>query len=91
MKGSILAAAAALAGGVSAARVHHRHAAAHDLFQKRGHAEGEVCTTIVNTIYGEMSTFCEITWKLEAEKRSKVLASDGRCGVWIRSNFISTV
>lgn len=55
MKGSILAAAAALAGSVSAARVGHRHAAAHDLFQKRGHAEGEVCTTIVNTIYGEMT------------------------------------
>ncbi|ERT02186.1 uncharacterized protein SPSK_05120 [Sporothrix schenckii 1099-18] len=55
MKVSILAAAAALAGGVSANRVHHRHAAAHDLFQKRGHAEGEVCTTIVSTIYGEMT------------------------------------
>ena len=77
MKGSILAAAAALAGGVSAARVHHRHAAAHDLFQKRGHAEGEVCTTIVNTIYGEMSTFCEITItrRLKAKTESKVLAS----------------
>ncbi|CAK7205052.1 hypothetical protein SEUCBS139899_007816 [Sporothrix eucalyptigena] len=55
MKGSILAAAAALVGSASAGRLHHRHAAAHDLFEKRGHAENEVCTTIVNTIYGEMT------------------------------------
>ncbi|CAK7232781.1 hypothetical protein SBRCBS47491_008387 [Sporothrix bragantina] len=53
MKGSIVAAAAALAGGVSAGHLGHRHA--HGLFEKRGHAEGEVCTTIVNTIYGEMT------------------------------------
>ena len=54
MKGSILAAAAAFAGGVSASRINHRHAAAHELFEKRGAAD-EICTTVVNTIYGEMS------------------------------------
>ena len=54
-----MAAAAVLAGGVSASRVHHRHAAAHELFQKRG--GDELCTTIVNTIYGEISTSTERT------------------------------
>ncbi|CAK7263594.1 hypothetical protein SEPCBS57363_000639 [Sporothrix epigloea] len=57
MKGSILAAAAALAGCVSAHRLNHRHAAVHGLFEKRGTAEGEVCTTIVSTIYGEMTWY----------------------------------
>lgn len=53
MKGSILAAAAALVGTASAGHVHLRHADMHQLFEKRG--ASEVCTTIVETIYGEMS------------------------------------
>ncbi|OLN81003.1 putative beta-glucosidase btgE [Colletotrichum chlorophyti] len=53
MKGSILAAAAAAVGGVSAA--HHRHA--HGELFKRGADQASVCvpgcTTIYTTIYGE--------------------------------------
>jgi hypothetical protein len=63
MKGAIVAAAAAmLAGGVSAARAHgHRHA--HALFEKKGvEAADEVCTpgctTIYSTITGEMTRMC---------------------------------
>jgi len=57
MKAAIVAsAAAALAGGVSAHRNHHRHAHK-DLFERRGYNEGEVCvpgcTTIYSTITGE--------------------------------------
>ncbi|OAA64443.1 cell wall glucanase [Niveomyces insectorum RCEF 264] len=57
MKGSLVAAAAALIGSASAGRIHHRHAAAHELFEKRGDSGNELCTTIYETIYGE------ITWR----------------------------
>ncbi|KAI1382149.1 glycoside hydrolase family 17 protein [Hypoxylon crocopeplum] len=50
-----VAAAAALAGGVSAGSIHHRHA--HDAFralEKKGYDNGTCgCTTIYSTYYGE--------------------------------------
>ncbi|KAL2158543.1 hypothetical protein VTH06DRAFT_4310 [Thermothelomyces fergusii] len=54
MKAAVVAAAAAVLNGASAARLHgHRHA--HALFQKRGDAEvcTPGCTTIYSTITGE--------------------------------------
>jgi exo-beta-1,3-glucanase (GH17 family) len=52
---AVTAAAAVLVGGVSANRIHHRHAH-NDLFEKRGHNESEICvpgcTTIWKTITG---------------------------------------
>ncbi|KAI0842048.1 glycoside hydrolase family 17 protein [Hypoxylon sp. FL0890] len=58
MKATIAAAAvAALAGGVSAGSVHHRHAHAHDAFralEKKDYNNGTCgCTTIYSTYYGE--------------------------------------
>jgi exo-beta-1,3-glucanase (GH17 family) len=55
MKGSTFAAAAAaMAGSAAAARLHHRHAGAHELFRKD---DGSMClpecTTIYSTFYGE--------------------------------------
>ncbi|EPE09424.1 glycoside hydrolase family 17 protein [Ophiostoma piceae UAMH 11346] len=52
MKGSIVAAAAVFVAGASASRLHHRHADAHKLFEKRAAAD-ELCTTIINTITGD--------------------------------------
>ncbi len=60
MKASVVAAAAALlAGGVSAGRSHgHRHA--HAMFEKKGVEAADVCTpgctTIYSTITGEMTS-----------------------------------
>ncbi|KAK3397737.1 glycoside hydrolase [Sordaria brevicollis] len=55
MKGTIVAAAALLAGGASANRLHHRHLH-QPLFEKRVHNESEICvpgcTTIWTTITG---------------------------------------
>lgn len=55
MKGTIVAAAAILAGGASANRVHHRHLH-QPLFEKRVHNDTEICvpgcTTIWTTITG---------------------------------------
>ncbi|KAK3950683.1 glycoside hydrolase [Pseudoneurospora amorphoporcata] len=55
MKGTIVAAAAILAGGASANRLHHRHLH-QPLFEKRVHNESEICvpgcTTIWTTITG---------------------------------------
>ncbi|KAI1143547.1 glycoside hydrolase family 17 protein [Hypoxylon sp. FL0543] len=58
MKATIAAAAvAALAGGVSAGSVHHRHAHAHDAMralEKKDYNNGTCgCTTIYSTYYGE--------------------------------------
>lgn len=50
MKGGIVAAVAAMAGG-AAANVHHRHA--HDLFANKRGSEQGVCTTVWTTITGE--------------------------------------
>lgn len=84
MKASIVAAAAVLAGGVSANRVHHRHAVAHELFEKRGHGD-EVCTTILNTIYGSMSTYSEHSvrdGRRRDAKRRRIGAGSGRDDSW---------
>ncbi len=59
MKAAVVAAAAAmLAGGVSAGRS-HGHRQAHAMFEKRG-LEADVCTpgctTIYSTITGEMTS-----------------------------------
>lgn len=51
MKGGIVAAVAAMAGGAVANNVHHRHA--HDLFANKRGAEHDLCTTYWSTIIGE--------------------------------------
>lgn len=56
MKGSIVAAAAALVGGAAAARMRNVHAHAHELFEKREEAQ---CTTYYTTITGAMSK-CQV-------------------------------
>lgn len=55
MKGSIVAAAAVFVAGASASRLHHRHADAHKLFEKRGTAGSAdgLCTTTYETITGD--------------------------------------
>lgn len=58
MKGSIVAAAAVFVAGASASRLHHRHADAHKLFEKRAAAD-ELCTTIINTITGD---YCKLAF-----------------------------
>lgn len=56
MKGGLIAAVAAMAGGATA-NIHHRHA--HDLFaNKRG---ADLCTTVWSTITGEPTcTHCSV-------------------------------
>jgi hypothetical protein len=60
MKATVVAAAAALlAGGVSAGRSSHGHRHAHAMFEKKG-VDSDVCTpgctTIYSTITGEMTS-----------------------------------